>query len=314
MGDYHDLYLKTDVLLLADVFEEFRKVCLENYELDPAWYFTSPGLAWDEALKKTKVKLELLTDIDMLQMIEKGTRGGVSMISNRLGKANNKYMGKDFDPEKPSKFIIYLDANNLYGWAMCEPLPTGDFSWANPKEFENWRNFSCLLEVDLEYPKELHDLHNDLPLAPERIIVNNVEKLISNLNDKDKYVIHHRNLKRYLEMGLKLKKIHRIIKFKEEAWLKPYIDLNRKLRAEAKNEFEKDFFKLMNNSVFGKTMENIRKRVDIKLVNKRKSALRFASKPNFERCTIFDENLIAIHMKRTKLVFDKPVFLWNGNS
>ena len=174
MGDYHDLYLKTDVLLLADVFEEFRKVCLENYELDPAWYFTSPGLAWDAALKKTKVKLELLADIDMLQMIEKGTRGGVSMISNRYSKANNKYM-KNFDPEKPSKFIIYLDTNNLYGWVMCEPLPTGDFSWADPEEFENWQNFPCILEVDLEYPKELHDLHNDLPLAPERIIVNNVE-------------------------------------------------------------------------------------------------------------------------------------------
>ena len=127
MGDYHDLYLKTDVLLLCDVFEEFRNVCLENYELDPAWYFTSPGLAWDAALKKTQVKLELLNDIDMLQMIEKGTRGGVSMISNRFGKANNKYMGKDFDPEKPSTFIPYLDANNLYGWAMCEPLPVGGF-------------------------------------------------------------------------------------------------------------------------------------------------------------------------------------------
>ena len=127
MGDYHDLYLKTDTLLLADVFEEFRNVCLENYELDPAWYFTSPGLAWDASLKKTKVKLELLTDIDMLQMIEKGTRGDVSMISTRLGKANNKYM-KDFNPEKPSTFIPYLDANNLYGWVMCEPLPVGEFS------------------------------------------------------------------------------------------------------------------------------------------------------------------------------------------
>ena len=307
MGVYHDLYLKTDVLLLADVFEEFRNVCLENYELDPAWYFTSPGLAWDASLKKTEVKLELLTDIDMLQMIEKGTRGGVSMISNRFGKANNKYM-KDFNPEKPSTFIPYLDANNLYGWAMCEPLPVGGFEWVDEKEFNDWRNFPCILEVDLDYPKELHDLHNDLPLAPERIIVNNVEKLIPTLNKKEKYVIHHRNLKQYLQMGLKLKKIHRIIKFKEEAWLKPYIELNTKLRANGKNDFEKDFFKLMNNSVFGKTMENIRKRVDIKLVNNRFSALRFAAKPNFESCTIFDENLIAIHMKRVKLLFDKPIY------
>ena len=209
MGDYHDLYLKTDVLLLCDVFEEFRNVCLQNYEPDPAWYFTSPGLAWDASLKKTQVKLELLNDIDMLQMIEKGTRGGVSIISNRFGKANNKYMGKDFDPEKPSTFIPYLDANNLYGWAMCEPLPVGGFEWVDEKEFENWRNFPCILEVDLDYPKELHDPHNDLPLAPERIIVNNIEKLIPTLNNKEKYVIHHRNLKQYLQMGLKLKKIHR---------------------------------------------------------------------------------------------------------
>ena len=308
MGNYHDLYLKTDVLLLCDVFEEFRNVCLENYELDPAWYFTSPGLAWDASLKKTKVKLELLTDIDMLQMIEKGTRGGVSMISNRFGKANNKYMGKDFNPEKPSTFIPYLDANNLYGWAMCEPLPVGEFSWVDEKEFENWQNFPCILEVDLEYSQKLHDIHNDFPLAPDRIVVNGAEKLLSTLNNKEKYVIHHRNLKQYLQMGLKLKKIHRIIKFKEEPWLKSYIELNTKLRANGKNDFEKDFFKLMNNSVFGKTMENIRKRVDIKLVNNRNSALRFAAKPNFESCTIFDENLIAIHMKRVKLLFDKPIY------
>ena len=139
-------------------------------------------------------------------------------------------------------------------------------------------------------------------------MVNEVEKLISTLNNKQKYVIHHRNLKQYLEMGLKLKKIHRVIKFKEEPWLKPYIELNTKLRAEGKNDFEKDFFKLMNNSVFGKTMENIRKRVDIKLVNSRKIALKYAAKPNFECWKIFDENLIAIHMKRVKLLFDKPVF------
>ena len=191
---------------------------------------------------------------------------------------------------------------------MCEPLPIGNFLWADSEEFQFWKKFPCILEVDLDYPKERHDLHNDPPLAPERILVNKVEKLIPTLNNKEKYVIHHRNLKQYIEMGLKLKKIHRIIKFKEEPWLKPYVKLNTKLRAEGINDFEKDFFKLMNNSIFGKTMENIRKRVDIKLVNNRKSALKFAAKPNFQSVTIFDENLIAIHMKRVKLLFDKPVF------
>ena len=127
LGEYHDLYLKSDVLLLADVFEEFRNVCLENYSLDPAWYYTSPGLSWDALLKVSGVRLELLTDVDVLLLFEKEIRGEVSMIPNRYGKANNKFMGKKFDPCQPSKFISYLDANNLYGWAMMKPLPVGDF-------------------------------------------------------------------------------------------------------------------------------------------------------------------------------------------
>ena len=117
LEDYHNLYNKIDVLLLADVFENFRNICIKNYELDPAHYYTAPGLAWDAALKITDVKLELLSDIDMLLMVEKGIRGGVSM-STRYGKANNKYMDDSFDASKPSKYIAYLDANNLYGWSM----------------------------------------------------------------------------------------------------------------------------------------------------------------------------------------------------
>ena len=192
MGDYHDLYLKSDVLLLADVFEEFRNVCLENYNLDPAWYYTAPGLAWDASLKLTNVELELLTDIDMLLMFEKGTHGGISMISKRYSQANNPYMGKIYDKTKPTKYITYLDANNLYGWAMSKNLPIGNFKWMD--NFENWQNVPCILEVDLEYPVELHDLHNDYPLAPERVFINKVEKLIPNLNNKEKYVVHHQNL------------------------------------------------------------------------------------------------------------------------
>ena len=262
MRDYHDLYLKSDVLLLSDVFENFRDVCQDNYHLDSAFYYTAPGLAWDACLKITKVRLELLTDYDILMMVEKGIRGGVSMISTRYGKANNPYM-KEYDPDQPTKYISYLDANNLYGWAMCKPLPTDCFRFMCKEELKNWESQPCILEVDLEYPEHLHDLHNDYPLAPERVKVNDVEKLIPNLNDKTKYVIHHETLKLYLSLGLKLTKIHRGITFTECAWLKPYIDLNTDLRAKATNDFEKDFFKLMNNSVFGKTMENIRNRVDI---------------------------------------------------
>ena len=214
----------------------------------------------------------------MLLMIEKGIRGGVSMISNRYGKANNKYMGKEFDSNKPSKYIQYLDANNLYGWAMSQPLPTHGFKWMDKSELETWKKHSCILEVDLEYPKDLHDLHNDYPLAPEHIEVNKIDKLIPNLGDKKNYVIHYENLKQYLSLGLKLVKIHRGIKFEESQWLEKYITLNTNLRMEAKNKFEEDFFQLMNNSVFGKTMENIRNRVDIKLVNSREKAFKRVKK------------------------------------
>ena len=309
LQDYHDLYNVTDVLLLADVFENFRNVCMENYKLDPAHYFTAPGLAWDACLKITDVELELLSDIDMLLMIEKGIRGGVSMISNRYAKANNKYMSESFNEKDPSKYIQYLDANNLYGWAMSKPLPTHGFKWMKVDELETWEQLSCILEVDLEYPKNLHDLHNDYPLAPEQIVVNKISKLIPNLGNKKKYVLHYENLKQYLKLGLKLTHIHRGIKFKESPWLEKYISLNTELRTKAKNEFEKNFFKLMNNAVFGKTMENIRNRVDVKLVNNKKQAEKLSSKPNFKHCNIFSEDLVAIHMKKTKLDFDKPVYL-----
>ena len=309
MRDYHDLYLKSDVLLLADVFENFRDVCLTNYELDPAWYYTAPGLAWDAALKKTEVELELLSDPDMLLMVEKGVRGGVSSIMHRYSKANNKYMGEDYNPTEPSKYLQYLDANNLYGWAMSRPLPIEGFKWMAEDELKDWRKHSCILEVDLEYPKELHDAHNEYPLAPERLEINKVEKLISNLNNKTSYVLHYKNLKLYESLGMKVTKIHRGIKFEESPWLKEYIDMNTNLRVKAKNEFEKDFFKLMNNSVFGKTMENIRNRVDVQLVNNKMKAKKLAAKPNYMHCTIFDKTLVAIHMKKTKLVFNKPIYL-----
>lgn len=192
---------------------------------------------------------------------------------------------------------------------MSKPLPTHGFKWMSNEELEDWKELPCFLEVDLEYPKELHDLHNDYPVAPEPLEVNKVYKLIPNLGHKTKYIIHYKNLKHYISLGLRLKKIHRGISFRESVWLKPYIDLNTNLRAKATNDFEKDFFKLMNNSVFGKTMENIRNRVDIHLVTNERDAKKLISKPNFKHRNTFCENLAAIHMKKTKLVFNKPVYL-----
>ena len=308
MKDYHDLYLKTDVLLLADVMTEFRKTCKKAYGLEAFHYYTSPGLAWDAMLKFTDIKLDLLSDTDMYLMVEKGIRGGVSSIMKRYSKANHKDLD-DYDPKKPNKHILYLDASNLYGWAMSKPLPHKNFRWIPDDELKNWKSKPCILEVDLEYPKDLLDFHNEYPLAPEKLTIGKVEKLIPNLNDKSKYVLHHENLKLYLKMGLKLVKIHRGITFEESCFMKSYIDLNTNMRAKGTTDFEKDFYKLMNNSVFGKTMENVRNRVNVKLVTNEKALNKLVKKPNYKRVSEFHENLVAVHMEKTTVELDKPIYL-----
>ena len=141
---------------------------MNHYGLDPAWYFSAPSLAWDATLKITKVQLELLSDPDMLLMIEGGIRGGIATISHRHAKANNEYMGTEFDSAEESKFISHLEANNLYGWAMSKRLPTSEFEWMTNDELDDWKHLSCFHEVDLEYPEDLHNLYNDYPPATER--------------------------------------------------------------------------------------------------------------------------------------------------
>ena len=267
----------------------------------------------------TDINLELLSDPDMFLMFEKGIRGGISMISNRYGEANNKYMGQGFNRNKLKKYLMYLDANNLYGCAMSKKLPTHGFKWLTSGEMEKlfnnqvvqiWEKTPCILEVDLKYPEKLHDLHNDYPFCPERVkCKNGVEKLIPNLRNKTKYVIHYKNLIQCLKAGMKLKKIHRGIKFIESEWMRSYIEMNTNLRTKAKNNFEKDFYKLMNNSVFGKTMENIRNRVNVKLVNTQERLRKLTAKPNFRSCKIFSENLVSVHLKKTSLTMNKPVYL-----
>ena len=320
--DYHDLYLKSDVLLLSDVFENFRKTCLCHYNLDPTHYYTSPGLAWDACLKETGQELQLLHDYDMLMMFEKGIRGGISHISKRYAEANNKYM-KDYRPDVESTYIQYLDANNLYGWAMSQSLPTHGFKWIKNltkdklMDILDKKNHSMpnrgrkgyIFEVDLKYPSSLWETHNDYPLAPEKMNVNGVEKLICHFKPRKNYVVHYRNLRQYLEMGMRITAVHKGISFFQSSWMEPYIRKNTELRKTAANSFEKDFFKLMNNSVFGKTIENIRKRQNIFIIDDRKKASKLTSRPNFDRATIFDKNLIAVHMKKTEVYFNKPVYV-----
>ena len=356
-GEYHDLYLKTDVLLLSDVFEEFRNVMFKNYGLDPAnGYLTLPNYAWDVMLKMTEVKLEQLIDPDMYQFFERAIRGGTSMISHRYAKANNKYM-KTYDKNDVSSYIMYLDANNLYGVAMVQSLGSKNFKWISnltendiinhkwtdysnpinePTKMVNGRkelitDIGYTIECDLHYPKELHDLHNNYPLAVEKKAIHKnelspyqldqmktyaetqnetLEKLVPNLYDKKNYVCDIRNLQYYLKKGLVLTKIHRAIRYERSPWLKQYIDFNTKERTKAKNDFEKDLFKLMNNAVFGKTMENVRCHQNINLYTDEELLKKQIAKPHFVDCKIYeDDKLVAVKMLKTEVTLNKPIYV-----
>ena len=206
-------------------------------------------MAWKVCLKKTGIRLELLQDPDMLLMFEREIRGGITQSVHRYAAANNPYM-EEYDSSKPTNYLQYLDADNLYGWAMCQPLSTGGLKWIkcdnwDPKSlvemFAAEKNYGYLLEVDVPYPKELHDLHNDIPFMCTKMKVNGVEKLIPNLYYKRKYIMHIRALRQALDHGLVLEKIHRCIRFKQSPWMKEYIDDTR-LRTAACNDFEKDFY------------------------------------------------------------------------
>ena len=327
---------KKDVLLLVDTFEKFISTCLKYYGLDPCHYFSAPGLSWDAMLKMTKIELEKISDPDKYMFFEQGMRGGVSYINKRYSKANNEYC-KDYDKEKPKNYIIYLDMNNLYGHAMSQYLPYTDFTWVKnidkiKQKLMNIKSNSStgyILEVDLEYPQELHDIHNDYPLAPEKINIpkewlsdyclkianahnittGTVKKLVPNLMNKNNYVIHYRNLQQCLKLGMKLKKTHRILKFKQKDWMKPYIDFNTQKRKEATNEADKNHFKLLNNAVYGKTMENMRKRIKIRIVKNSQDFIKYTSRPTCVNWKVFENSLAAIHEKKISLTLSKPIYV-----
>jgi len=317
--EYHDFYLNIDVNGLADVFENFRKTSINTYKLDPCHYVGTPSFGWDAMLLKTKVELDLMTDCDMYQFFERGIRGGQSVIFKKYAKANNKYLS-DYNPNEKSTYISYLDANNLYGVSMSCKLPYGEFEWVNGDDLsindimnynEDTDNKAYVLEVDLEYPNELHDLHNDYPLACEKYQPkgDNCYKLCGTFHDKKDYIVHIKNLQLYLKLGLKLKKINRAIKFSQSSWLKEWIDLNTNFRKIAKNDFEKDYFKLMNNAVFGKTMENVRDRIEIKTAFDDKYFSKYVSKPNFHSSKVLvDDKMVLMKLNKKTVQLNKPIY------
>lgn len=341
LGDYHDVYLRTDVLLLADVFESFVTRIRTTHKLNPLWYISLPSYSWDCMLYNTKVELDLMSDYDMQLLIERGIRGGVSLITGRHAKANNKYM-KQFNEEATKSYITYLDANNLYAVALCKKLPHKNFKWVEPERFssveainKNPQILTCdsnkgyFLKVDLKYPPNLHDLHQDLPLAPENLEVQKeelsrwanqqlkryeqklvkVKKLIPTLKDKEKYVIHSENLAYYLQKGLVLTKIHDIIEFEQSAWVAPYIEMNSRERKKATHDWEKDLYKLLNNAIFGKTMENIRNRVDMEVITDNEQFLKRAARPRYKSHIIIDEDLTIMENKKQSVEFNKPTYV-----
>ena len=209
------------------------EICLKEYGLNPAHFLTAAGLAWDACLKKTKVELELLTDTNMLLMVENGIRGGICQATHKYAKANNKYM-KNYDKNIESSYLEFLNANNLYGWAMSQKLPINDFEWIEKKElsksnekfiksYNENSNKGHFLQVDVEYPKNLFNSHKDLPFLPERHKIEKVEKLVCCIEDKEKYVNHIRALKQALNHGLVLERVHRVIQFNQKTWLEIYI-------------------------------------------------------------------------------------------
>ena len=339
LGEYHDLYLTTDTLLLACVVEEFRRVCYETYKLDSIQYLTCSHLSGDAFIRTCRADIELLTDREHLEMVENMIRGGVSSIfEKRFFKANNPYL-ESFDSTKEETYGVLMDANNLYGGIMEKfPLPLNDFQTILHFDLQqilatpNDSGVGYILEVDLHYPDNLHDNHRDFPLAPTKETIhyrdlsnwqlsiiermtNNTDrqspskKLIQTLADKLNYTVHYITLKLYVHLGMQIRKVHRVLQFKQAKWMKPYIELNTAKRKEAVNKFEESFYKLMNNSSYGKTLESKRNRVNVSLVCSEEEVGGLTTSPFFDSFKIFNENLAAITTKKRTIVWNKPTIV-----
>ena len=328
MEDYTSLYVKLDTVLLADVFEQFRRLAFQQYGLDPAHCWTLAGYTWQAALKFTGMQLELITDPNIFLMVESAIRGGISTVTHRLATANNKYL-KSYDPSKPTSFIMSWDVINLYGYCMLSKLPCGNFRFLEDPENFDFHSMKCdddigyILEVDLQYPASIHDTHSDLPLAPEHLkitpdMLSEYSKtdssfhgqvaLTPNLYDKTKYVLYLRNLQLYTQLGMKVNKIHRVLAFDQKSYLAPYILFNTEKRQQARSDFEKDLYKLLSNAVYGKTIEQLRSRSHVKLISDPSVAKRYIRKPTCKSFQIINNDLTMVHLGKRKIQMNKPIF------
>lgn len=335
--DYHDLYLLVDTIQLCDVMECFRSTTMQHMKLDVVHYFTTPGYTWSAALLYTKQRLELISDVSLYQMFEKGLRGGVATVNHRHVEANNHYIPDTYDETKPSEYLMYFDANNLYAAGLSSALPVGGFRFLKRFEIEalditqidDNGETGYLFEVDLEYPEELHDLHNDFCLAPEHMkpmydhlsplqkrlleiygLEKNAStsKLIPNLFNKQNYVVFGSTLKLYLELGLKVTRISRVISFQQKAWLAPYIEFNTKMRQQAMSEFLKALWKLKNNACFGKSVEQVRNRKEVVFTKSSEKFKKLVRSPLFDSFEIFDHNLACVEKRKARVQLNKPVY------
>ena len=312
LGDYLEQYCIIDVLLLADCFTSFRKHALSSYKIDPAYSFSLPGFTFDAFLRKSRVKFELLSDPDMYLFFERSIRGGITSTISRYSKA-------DKSSETPNS-ILYIDANNLYGMAMMEKLPERNFKFEEElskftpqfiTQLSPDNDVGYFLEVDLHYPINLHDKHNELPLCCEKKKTpgSSSEKLLCTLEDKKNYTLHYRTLQFCLQQGLILEKVHRVVSFHQSAFLKDYINMNTEFRQKSTNDFERSMYKLMNNACFGKFIENQRNRVAFDLCCKQERVDKLIRSPFFKESVIFKETLVGIHRHKREQRLDRPIYV-----
>ena len=318
-----EIYLKSDVLLLACVFEKFIKVSVNEFGINPLYCVSLSGYTWQCGLKYTGINLQTLQDKDMILLLENNIRGGISSV-----------MGDRYIKSDEIKKILYIDANNLYGHSMGEPLPYDEIKFDQNINLEDILNtpddsdIGCFVEADLTYPDIIKEKTKNFPFAPVNKKINpenlnnymkeirpdtyvQCSKLICDWSDKKNYLIHYRMLKFYVRHGMIVDKVHDITSFKQSRWLEKYINFNTQKRNQSVNDFEKDFYKLLNNAYYGKTMENVKNRLKIKIVKKDdcREIIKQQSKLNFNGIHKSYKNCDSYIYKQNEVLMDKPIYV-----